>query len=136
MLARGRLARSPELALDPLICAEALEVGQPVRRGEPLLEVETDKAILVVESAITGTLRATSVEAGAEVATGEAIATFAVDEGKAQLPSPLFGTPALVGKRLLLPLENGVLARLSDTARRPPPRPIQEEGLTQVVSLK
>jgi len=30
----------------------------------------------------------------------------------------------------------GVLARLSDTARRPPPRPIQEEGLTQVVSLK
>ncbi len=28
------------------------------------------------------------------------------------------------------------LARLSDTARRPPPRPIQEEGLTQVVSLK
>ena len=29
-----------------------------------------------------------------------------------------------------------VLARLSDTARRPPPRPIQEEGLTQVVSIK
>jgi cell division protein FtsW (lipid II flippase) len=29
-----------------------------------------------------------------------------------------------------------ILARLSDTARRPPPRPIQEEGLTQVVSLK
>ncbi len=30
----------------------------------------------------------------------------------------------------------GLLARLSDTARRPPPRPIQEEGLTQVVTLK
>ncbi len=30
----------------------------------------------------------------------------------------------------------GVLARLSDTARRPAPRPIQDEGLTQVVSLK
>jgi len=29
-----------------------------------------------------------------------------------------------------------VLARLSDTARRPPPQPIQEEGLTQVVSLQ
>jgi hypothetical protein len=28
-----------------------------------------------------------------------------------------------------------VLARISDTARRPPPRPIQEEGLTQVVTL-
>jgi len=30
----------------------------------------------------------------------------------------------------------GLLARLSDTARRPPPRPIQDEGLTQVVTLK
>ena len=30
----------------------------------------------------------------------------------------------------------GVLARLSDSARRPAPRPIQDEGLTQVVSLK
>lgn len=29
-----------------------------------------------------------------------------------------------------------VLARISDSARRPPPRPIQEEGLTQVVTLK
>jgi cell division protein FtsW (lipid II flippase) len=29
----------------------------------------------------------------------------------------------------------GLLARLSDAARRPPPRPIQDEGLTQVVSL-
>ena len=28
----------------------------------------------------------------------------------------------------------GILARLSDTARRPAPRPIQDEGLTQVVS--
>jgi cell division protein FtsW (lipid II flippase) len=30
----------------------------------------------------------------------------------------------------------GILARLSDSARRPAPRPIQDEGLTQVVSLK
>jgi cell division protein FtsW (lipid II flippase) len=42
------------------------------------------------------------------------------------------GGSSLVASWILV----GVLARLSDTARRPPPRPIQEEGLTQVVSLK
>jgi cell division protein FtsW (lipid II flippase) len=42
------------------------------------------------------------------------------------------GGSSLVASWVLI----AVLARLSDTARRPPPRPIQEEGLTQVVSLK
>jgi cell division protein FtsW (lipid II flippase) len=42
------------------------------------------------------------------------------------------GGSSLVGSWMLIAL----LARLSDTARRPPPRPIQEEGLTQVVTLK
>ena len=41
-----------------------VEVGRSVRRGDPLLEVETDKAILVVESPISGTLNAVSVEPG------------------------------------------------------------------------
>ena len=42
------------------------------------------------------------------------------------------GGSSLVGSWILI----GVLARISDSARRPPPRPIQEEGLTQVVTLK
>ena len=42
------------------------------------------------------------------------------------------GGSSLVASWMLI----AVLARISDTARRPPPRPIQEEGLTQVVSLK
>jgi cell division protein FtsW (lipid II flippase) len=42
------------------------------------------------------------------------------------------GGSSLVASWILI----AVLARLSDTARRPPPRPIQEEGLTQVVSLR
>ncbi|MBV9204701.1 MAG: FtsW/RodA/SpoVE family cell cycle protein [Actinobacteria bacterium] len=42
------------------------------------------------------------------------------------------GGSSLVASWMLV----AVLARVSDTARRPPPRPIQEEGLTQVVTLK
>ncbi|MDQ2813235.1 MAG: FtsW/RodA/SpoVE family cell cycle protein [Actinomycetota bacterium] len=42
------------------------------------------------------------------------------------------GGSSLVASWILI----ATLARLSDTARRPPPRPIQEEGLTQVVTLK
>jgi len=42
------------------------------------------------------------------------------------------GGSSLVGSWILIAL----LARVSDAARRPPPRPIQDEGLTQVVTLK
>jgi cell division protein FtsW (lipid II flippase) len=41
------------------------------------------------------------------------------------------GGSSLVASWMLI----AVLARVSDSARRPPPRPIQEEGLTQVVTL-
>src|SRR5262249_48694989 len=75
--------RMPDLAtVDPTVTLVRwlVGVGQPVRRGEPLLEVETDKAILVVESAVTGTLRTIAVTDGVEVATGQVIATFDVEE--------------------------------------------------------
>jgi cell division protein FtsW (lipid II flippase) len=42
------------------------------------------------------------------------------------------GGSSLVASWMMIAL----LARLSDTARRPPPRPIQEEGLTQVVTVR
>jgi pyruvate dehydrogenase E1 component alpha subunit len=56
------------------------DVGQTVRRGQPLLEVETDKAILQVESSVSGTLRLIAVPAGDEASMGQVIATFVVEE--------------------------------------------------------
>jgi cell division protein FtsW (lipid II flippase) len=41
------------------------------------------------------------------------------------------GGSSLVGSWMMIAL----LMRLSDTARRPPPQPIQEEGMTQVVNI-
>lgn len=42
------------------------------------------------------------------------------------------GGSSLIGSWIII----GIFARLSDTARRPAPRPIQEEGMTQVVRLQ
>ncbi len=56
------------------------KADQRVERGEPLLEVETDKAISTVESFVSGTLRTIVVPAGAEAAAGQVIATFDVEE--------------------------------------------------------
>lgn len=58
------------------------EVGQPIRRGQPLVEVETDKSIMELESTVTGTLEAINVCAGGEAAAGQVIATFAVEGGQ------------------------------------------------------
>jgi pyruvate dehydrogenase E2 component (dihydrolipoamide acetyltransferase) len=60
--------------------------GDRVVKGEPLLEVETDKAVVEVESPASGTLASISAEAGAEVPVGTAIALIlGADETDATL---------------------------------------------------
>src|ERR1700693_1002341 len=48
--------------------------GESVAKGEPLLEVETDKAVMEVESPGDGVLAGVEVQAGAEVPVGRTIA--------------------------------------------------------------
>ena len=55
-----------------------VEVGQPVKRGQALLEVETDKAVQEVECIANGTLKTIHVPAGQKVAVGTVIATIKV----------------------------------------------------------
>jgi acetoin:2,6-dichlorophenolindophenol oxidoreductase subunit alpha len=57
-----------------------VEVGQLIERGQPLLEVETDKSIMELESAVTGVLRSISIPPGGEAAAGQVIANFAVGD--------------------------------------------------------
>ncbi|HEX4036023.1 MAG TPA: biotin/lipoyl-containing protein [Solirubrobacteraceae bacterium] len=49
-------------------------VGEQVERGEPIAEVETDKATVEMEAVASGTLAEIVAEAGSEVAVGEVIA--------------------------------------------------------------
>ena len=48
--------------------------GERVRKGEPLLEVETDKAVLEVEAAEDGVLAGISGEVGTDIPVGQVIA--------------------------------------------------------------
>ncbi|HJU47547.1 MAG TPA: biotin/lipoyl-containing protein, partial [Gaiellaceae bacterium] len=50
------------------------EEGQPVVKGEPLVEVETDKVTVEVEAPADGTLGTISAAAGDEVPVGTPIA--------------------------------------------------------------
>ena len=54
------------------------EVGQPVKRGQPLLEVETDKAVQEVECIANGVLQAIHAQPGEKVPVGTIIATIKV----------------------------------------------------------
>ncbi len=89
-----------------------VEVGQPVRRGDALMEVETDKAILTIESAINGTLRKTAVLAGDEVATGQEVATFDVEETIAAVSYAAAGRPGAAAAEVAGPISGaaGVVA--------------------------
>jgi|SRR5208337_3269689 pyruvate dehydrogenase E2 component (dihydrolipoamide acetyltransferase) len=78
--------RMPDLATtgSPIkVLRWLVDVGQSVRRGEPLLEVETDKAVMQVESVISGCLSSVSAGEGDEVEAGKPIAIFETDRAGA-----------------------------------------------------
>jgi pyruvate/2-oxoglutarate/acetoin dehydrogenase E1 component/TPP-dependent pyruvate/acetoin dehydrogenase alpha subunit len=65
-----------------------VEPGAHVQRGEPLLEVETDKAIMIVESVQSGTFAEALVSPGEDVPTGAAIARFLTPGSATPPPIP------------------------------------------------
>ena len=58
-----------------------IEPGQPVKRGQPLLEVETDKATVEVESIASGVLIEICAAAEQKVTVGQVIAVIDVAGG-------------------------------------------------------
>jgi len=63
-----------------------VEIGGRVQRGRPLLEVETDKAAVEVESYLTGILKEMRARPGDEVAAGEVIAVIEAEGAVTPLP--------------------------------------------------
>lgn len=55
-----------------------IEPGQPVRRGQPILEVQTDKAVVEVESIATGIVTEVFGAPEENIEVGQYIATIEV----------------------------------------------------------
>src|SRR5215831_803922 len=73
--------KMPDLATtgsDIRVVRWLVQPGEPVQCGQPLLEVETDKAVSQVESIATGVLKEVRVAADAAVSVGQVIAVLAV----------------------------------------------------------
>ena len=63
----------PEMQ-DAVVCAWLKEVGDSVKKGEPIFEIETDKVVTQVESGFEGTLIEQYCEEGDTVGVLEKVA--------------------------------------------------------------
>jgi len=65
-----------------------IEPGQKIERGKPLLEVETDKATMEVESVVSGVLQEVKADINDEVSVGQIIAVLEIAERVGPSPAP------------------------------------------------
>jgi pyruvate dehydrogenase E2 component (dihydrolipoamide acetyltransferase) len=78
--------------------------GDAVAKGEPLLEIETDKVTVDIEAPADGTLAGIRAPDGAEVPVGEAIAVvLAAGEAFAETAAPALVAPAAAAREVAVP---------------------------------
>lgn len=92
-----------------------VEVGQTVELGQPLLEIETDKATMDVEAVAAGTLKAVHTQPGERVAVGQVIAVIESVVARtakfAPMPQTVLETQEAVSTPSLLPKTGSLFAR-------------------------
>ncbi len=77
-----------------IVVAWHKEPGEAVSEGDPLLEVETDKATMEVEAARSGYLAAILAEAGDDVPVGRVIAVISTEAPKSPVRRAMAAAPA------------------------------------------
>jgi 2-oxoglutarate dehydrogenase E2 component (dihydrolipoamide succinyltransferase) len=75
----------PESVEDATIAAWHKQPGDPVKRDEKLVDLETDKVVLEVPSPADGTVREIRAQEGATVLSGDVLAV--IEEGAAEQPA-------------------------------------------------
>ena len=100
------------------------QAGDPVKAGDVLMEVETDKAVMEVEADADGTLTDVSAAAGEEVPVGEVIARIADGAVAAAAPAARApATPPAVKSAAAERTQTSTPARTPAVAAAPAPSP-------------
>jgi pyruvate dehydrogenase E2 component (dihydrolipoamide acetyltransferase) len=94
--------------------------GASITEGQPVMELETDKAVVEVPSSVSGTVKEIRVKEGEKVKVGQLI--FTVENGTgAKAKAPVAKAPAEPSPRSAVPTE--VQPRIETQPTPPPPRP-------------
>ena len=107
-----RMPRLSDSMSEATVVAWLKQPGETFRRGDPLVEVETDKATVVYEAEADGLLAEILVPAGTTAALGDPIARLARGDGNGP-------TPAAVERRAAAEPPEPVLDAAGSTAPRP-----------------
>jgi pyruvate dehydrogenase E2 component (dihydrolipoamide acetyltransferase) len=108
-------------------------VGDKVAIGEPLVELETDKAAMEVESPVEATLEAVFAAEGAELAAGAVLARLGT-AGEAALASTTNSSPATKRDEPANPAELAIAA--TGSARAAPPRILASPFARRLAGMK
>ena len=102
--------------------------GEQVQRGEPLMEIETDKVTLEIESGGSGVLTQVSAGPGDEVPVGQVIALLLAEGEEAAVAAPAAPGPAPA--KLASPASPVAAKRAAASRERRPPlwRPVRWRG--------
>ena len=115
MAAELTMPKLSDSMADAVILKWLKSPGQAFERGEALLEIETDKATVVYDAEVDGTLETILVLEGASASVGQPIATLAggdgaTDEAQQPVATSAAPSPADVSRtgRAVLPIETPV----------------------------
>jgi pyruvate dehydrogenase E2 component (dihydrolipoamide acetyltransferase) len=105
-----------------------VDVGSSVRRGQAVIDVETDKATMEVEATVNGTLVEKKCEPNDQVGVGEVIAIIEIEETSENRssPAPQVAPPVQVGNMavsgsLPAPKKEASMFARNRAARKPSP---------------
>jgi pyruvate dehydrogenase E2 component (dihydrolipoamide acetyltransferase) len=91
-MAEFKLPTLGETASSGVIAKVLVNVGDKVEKDQPVLELETDKAVLEVPSTVAGVVKELLVKQGENVAVDQPV--FSYDDGGAAAPAPVAAAPA------------------------------------------